>query len=326
MIHRVIFGIFFVAGIVGCKLQPDSLHARLNPSQTSSTPESISSLIEQSQTPFFSTPKPSEKIVMPKNPTDSLLTAKAGNYTNSLVAPIEISTLLPNGSANSPSNGSESEAAYVLMGQQARGQVILPKVPLVSQPDFTACGEAAFAMGWNYRHPDWNLDVGMVEAAGLTLQVYFPASSARPRGYLGTSPAGMEAIGNFYVAKYDLHLPTVGNIYLDKGAAYARLEAKGLLYSQLSSGNPVIIEVTDSIGNPSKIYNDSHYVIVTGMNFDSGIVTYNDPLIAISMSGKYSGYGRLAQWGQIWISWFNNRDINPGQSGHPGRGWYMIVQ
>jgi len=48
-------------------------------------------------------------------------------------------------------------------------------------------------------------------------------------------------------------------------------------------------------------------------------------LVSLSMSGKYSGYGRSAEWSQVWNSWFNNKDINPGQSGHPGRGWYMIV-
>jgi hypothetical protein len=155
--------------------------------------------------------------------------------------------------------------------------------------------------------------------------VYFPALSINPQGYLGTSPAGMEAIGNYYVARYGVHAPTAGNINLDNGGAYARLEAEGLLFRQLSVGNPIIIEVTDNIGNPSRSRNDSHYVIVTGMDFDAGVVTYNDPLVNISMSGKYSGFGRKADWSQVWNSWVNNRDTNPNLGGHPGRGWYMIV-
>jgi uncharacterized protein YvpB len=224
-----------------------------------------------------------------------------------------------------PTKAGNANAAYVLIGQQARGQITLQKVPLVSQKDYTSCGEAAFTMGWNYMHPDRVLDIGEVERIGLALNVYFPARSLHPGGYLGSSPSGMEGIGDYYAVKNDYLPPTAGNIVLDNGAAYARLEAKGLLYSQLSAGNPVIIEVTDSIGNPSKIYNDSHYVIVTGMNFDTDIVMYNDPLVNLSMSGKYSGYGRFAEWSQIWASWFNNKDIDPAKGGHPGRGWYMII-
>lgn len=180
-------------------------------------------------------------------------------------------------------------------------------------------------MVWNYRHPNWALDIETLKSTGLKIGTYFPASVPKPQGYLGTSPAGMEAIGNYYAEKYGLLLPNVGNINLDGGEGYAQLEARGLLYSQLSAGNPVIIEVTDAIGSPSKTYNNSHYVTVTGMNFDTGMVTYNDPLVNVSMSGKYSGYGRFAEWNAIWDSWANNRDINPGLGGYAGRGWYMIV-
>jgi uncharacterized protein YvpB len=236
------------------------------------------------------------------------------------------STVLALRTASSSPDENLSADAYVLIGQQARGQLVIQKVPLVSQQDFTSCGEAAFAMAWNYRHPDQALDIENVETIGLRLGVYFPALSPNPHGYLGTSPSGMKAIGDTFAAKYDFLAPTAGNIELDNGGAYSRLEAKGLLYHQLSAGNPIIIEVTDSIGSPSKIYNDSHYVIVTGMDFDAGIVTYNDPLVNISMSGKYSGYGRSTEWSQIWDSWFNNKDVNPGKDGHPGRGWYMLVR
>ncbi len=135
----------------------------------------------------------------------------------------------------------------------------------------------------------------------------------------------MKAIGNSVAVRYDTNVPTSGNIELDNGGAFARLEGKGLLYSQLSAGNPVIIEVSDSIGSPSKTHNDSHYIIITGMDFDMGSVNYNDPLVNLSMSGKYSGYGRSSDWSQVWYSWFNNKDVNPGEGGHPGRGWYMVV-
>lgn len=223
------------------------------------------------------------------------------------------------------SKGSVSDTALELLGMQARGHFIVPGVPLISQPDYTSCGEAAFAMGWNYKHPEWAVDTAKVRVIGQSLNAYFPSRSPTPHGYLGTPPSVMEQIGNYYAREFNTPLPTVGNIDVDKGGAYARLEAKGLLFNQLSKGNPVIIEVTDLIGNPNRIYNDSHYVIVTGMNFDTGMLTFNDPLVNLSMSGKYSGLGRLAEWSQIFNSWFTNLDINPGEEGHPGRGWYMIV-
>jgi len=196
---------------------------------------------------------------------------------------------------------------------------------MVDQQNYTSCGEAAFAVAWNYRHPDQALEIGAVESAGLKLGVYFPSNLPGPHGYLGTSPAGMEAIGDYFAAKYKMPPPTAGNIHLDNGDAYTQQEARGLLYSQLSSGYPLIVEVTDIVGEPSRTYNDSHYVAITGMDFDTGRVIFNDPYISISMSGKYSGFGRVTDWGALWVSWSGNRDVNPGKGGHPGRGWYMVV-
>jgi hypothetical protein len=303
--------ILFVIILEGCKPDDSSSNQKVNNHQTAPTFESTSLSIEPSQTPIFSlehsTPASTLISSAEKRPLVSLSTQ------NSVPIPSAVGY------------GVRSEADYVALGRQATGQVILQKVPLVNQLDYTSCGEAAFAMGWNYRHPNWVLDIGTLELTGLKIGVYFPALGPKPQGYLGTSPAGMEAIGNYYAEKYELIPPTVGNINLDGGGGYAQLEARGLLYSQLSANNPVIIEVTDAIGSPSKTYNDSHYVTVTGMNFDTGMVTYNDPLVNISMSGKYSGYNRLAEWSAIWASWANNKDINPGLGGHPGRGWYMIV-
>jgi len=298
--RKIIFVPFIIFILVGCNSQPVFSNYNPKPPPIASTQESIDS--------------PSTSV-----PTES------GN-ANLIIDPTRISPVSANVITESPSNENLSESAYVSLGQQAHGQVILPTVPLVSQQDFTSCGEAAFAMGWNYRHPDRSLEIGMVEKLGMKLGVYYPASSPDPRGYLGTSPSGMVVIGDYYAVEYNQLPATTGNIDLDNGGAFSRLEAKGLLYSQLSAGNPVIIEVTDDIGNPSKIYNDSHYVTITGMNFDAGIVLYNDPLVSLSMSGKYSGYARSAEWSQVWTSWFNNKDINPGQGGHPGRGWYMIVR
>jgi uncharacterized protein YvpB len=314
--HKI-FVLFLLIMLAGCNFESNASNKGVIPNRAASTPMSSYFPIVQGRTPNSSNSKLFGVIIdQTATPVSTPLRSNA---------PTESSPLPTSVATSSLSNGNVSDAALELLGQQARGQVIILKVPLISQQDYTSCGEAAFAMGWNYRHPELALDIGMVEAIGLKLNVYFPALSPTPRGYLGTSPSGMEAIGNYYAFKHNLPDPTVGNIDFDMGGAYARLEAKGLLYSQLSTGNPVIIEVTDIVGNPNKIYNDSHYVIVTGMNFDTDIVTYNDPLVNLSMSGKYSGLGRSAEWSQIWASWFNNKDINPGESGHPGRGWYLIV-
>ena len=303
--------------LAGCNFESIASNQGVKPFQATSTPTSSHFPVEQGQTP---------------NSSNSKLFGVIGNQTATPVLPAIPSIVAhetnPMPSAeltDSRSGGITSEDVLEILGQHVRGNFILQKIDLINQQDYTSCGEAAFAMGWNYRHPELALDIGMVEEIGLKLNVYFTANSETPYGYLGTSPAGMKAIGDYYADKYNLFPPTTGNIDLNKGGAYAGFEAKGLLYSQLSTDNPVIIEVTDSVGNPNKIFNDSHYVIVTGMNFDTDIVTYNDPLVNLSMSEKYSGLGRLAEWSQIWDSWFNNKDINPGEGGHPGRGWFMIV-
>jgi hypothetical protein len=180
-------------------------------------------------------------------------------------------------------------------------------------------------MAWNYLHPDRALKVGSVEAAGLRLGVYFPASLPGPHGYLGTSPGGMQALGSYFAFLYATPPPTGGSLDLDQGGAFAQLEARGLLYRELSSGRPVIVEVTDILGRPSKLVNDSHYVLLTGMDFDTGRVTFNDPYIHLSTSGAYSGLNRSAGWDELWASWSRNRDILPGTNVHAGRGWYLVV-
>ncbi len=215
---------------------------------------------------------------------------------------------------------------YGYMGLHARGQLSLSNIPIVNQRDYTSCGEAAIAMGWNYRHPERALTLKQLESTGMSLGVYYPISAPGPYGYTGTSPSGMQAIAGYFAHKYQARLPAAGNIRFDFGDAFAQLEAKGLLYSQLLAGYPVIVEVTNRIGNPSQIFNDSHYVVVTGMDFDTGWVTYNDPYPYLITGGSQSGYERSIQWDSFWLSWSRNRDVNPGKGGRPGQGWYMVIQ
>jgi len=135
----------------------------------------------------------------------------------------------------------------------------------------------------------------------------------------------MVKIGSYYSDQYHLHPPFTGNIDLSQGDAYAEQQAKGLLYSQLGSGHPVIIEATDIIGDPNLKLNDSHFIVITGMDFDTGRVTYNDPYTNLDTSGRQSGQARSAAWQAVWASWSENRDHNPGEVERSGRGWYLVV-
>ena len=240
----------------------------------------------------------------------------------SALTPVDVQTVV---ATPSPEAGG-SAADYFSMGRKVKGRLSLSGVPLVDQQNYTSCGEAAFVMDWNFLHPAQPLDVEVVQAAGLELGVYFPSGLPGPHGYLGTSPAGMAAIGTYYADRFHAPPPMAGNLDLDMGDAYARQEALGLLFSQLSAGRAVIIEATDVIGEPSRTVNDSHYVVVTGMDFTAGHVFFNDPYLFLSTSGKYSGAARVAEWTDFWASWSRNRDINPGTGARAGRGWYMLVR
>jgi len=211
------------------------------------------------------------------------------------------------------------------LGLHVNGEVELANIPLVDQPDYTSCGEAAFAMAWNYQHPNHTVDVERVESAGLRIGVYFPANVPGPHGYEGTSPAGMQTLGGYYADIYHTSQPLFGNLDLDQGDAYAQLEARGLLFRELSASLPVLIEVTDILGSPSSDYNDSHYILVTGLDLRVGTVTFNDPYLFLSTSGSYTGRSRTAAWNDLWASWSRNRDILPGTHVYAGRGWYMVI-
>ncbi len=224
---------------------------------------------------------------------------------------------------NGGTPGSGDDFAY--LGLRVSGQIVLQNVHQVDQQNYTSCGESAFATAWNYQHPTWALEVATLEKVGEEIGAYFTSSHPGPGGYLGTSPSGMEKIGGFYANRYQVPQPAIGNIDLANGDAYAELQAKGLLTSQLLAGRPVIIEATDIIGNPSETQNDSHFIIITGMDFDTGRVTYNDPYTNLDTSGRQSGYAHTAAWDAVWASWSSNRDHNPGEAKYSGRGWYMVV-
>lgn len=136
----------------------------------------------------------------------------------------------------------------------------------------------------------------------------------------------MQTLGNYFASLYHAPSPAAGNLSLDEGDAFAQLEAKGLIYRELSAGRPVLVEVTDILGQPSKLVNDSHYILLLGMDFDNGRVTFNDPYLYLSTNGAYAGRNRSTGWDELWASWSRNRDILPSTNVHAGRGWYMLVR
>jgi len=299
-------GLIFLPGMVlllaGCAMQPVSVPPAASPRQAPSSPTST---------------HPPGPSAIPSG------TASTAARTDPSAAGTVSPPLLPADGSPTPAAASGLELEH--LGLRAKGRVALQDVTLIDQPNYTSCGEAAFAMAWNFLHPDRAFEVGAVEAAGLRLGIYFPARLPGPHGYLGTSPAGMEALGSYFAYLYSFSPPAAGNLDLDLGGAFAQLEARGLLYRELSAGRPVIVEATDILGRPSKTVNDSHYVLVTGMDFDTGRVTFHDPNIHLSTSGIYSGGNRTAGWDELWASWSRNRDILPGTNVPAGRGWYMVV-
>jgi hypothetical protein len=218
-----------------------------------------------------------------------------------------------------------SENDFFQTGKMVDGKLMIANVPMVDQEDDTSCGEAAFAMGWDFHHPNARLDTALAASVAREIGVYFPAELPGPGGYLGTSPGGMVTLADFFAETHGYPKASSGTIDLSRGASYAQQEAQGLLYSALLSGNPVIIDATDRLGRPSTAVNDSHYIVITGMDFTHQLVWFNDPLLAFSMSGTVLGYARSASWSDVWASWSKNRDILPGVGGHPGRGWYLVV-
>ncbi len=172
---------------------------------------------------------------------------------------------------------------------------VLLDVTPIEQSRATSCGEAAIAMADNYANPaDLISEETIVEYAERS-GLYTPDTAPF------TSPADMVVIAQHFAGMVD-----VGNVHSqDEGLA--------LLLQELDGGQPVIIDVTTRLDDPTS---GAHFVIVTGFSTDpqSGntTITFNNPL---------SGEQHAARWDGaegIWNAWQNNGD--PG-----GAGWWMVI-
>ncbi len=115
-----------------------------------------------------STPEPNNsKFIL-----EPIFTPTVASNPIGITDPTAHPKILPQKATSTPSDKILTDAAYVGIGQQARGQFTLQNVPMVSQENFTSRGEAVFAMAWNYKHPGntfgyWNGRESRVNARGV---------------------------------------------------------------------------------------------------------------------------------------------------------------
>ncbi len=177
----------------------------------------------------------------------------------------------------------------------------LSGVPLMNQSLDTSCGEAAFAMVYNYAFPETPLSEWAVIQTALSDGWYLEWD---PTGVF-TSPAHLTDIGVHYAGTD----ATAGNVSLDNQQA-----AKQSLYDLLKQGTPVIVDVNVIVGDT---YSSTHFVVVTGIDLQKNTVSYNDPY-GYNPDGIRQAARRVVTWASFWSSWSGNSDPN-------GAGWFMTI-
>jgi hypothetical protein len=188
----------------------------------------------------------------------------------------------------------QAYATYLTVSLQGIS-INLPVDPL-KQSKTTSCGEAVIAMAYDYAYPE----TAQNERAILSyaeMQGYYTETKAP-----FTSPANMVKITQHYTKNFSTG--TVRNS--DKGLA--------LLKEKLQKGNPVIIDVTARLDDPTS---GAHFILVTGISVASGnkyaiMIYYIDPLTGKNKSSPWFGDEG------IWNAWLHNSD--PG-----GSGWWLSI-
>lgn len=178
----------------------------------------------------------------------------------------------------------------------------LYNVPVISQSLGTSCGEAAFAMAYNYAYPDNPISEWDVIQVAVTHGWYKLNDPAR----VFTSPVHLQDIGNFFAG---INV-TAGNV-----SRFDPVSAEQLLIEQLLQGHPVIVDVNAIMGDTGS---SSHFVVVTGIDLQKELVYYNDPY-GYNPSGARQAGRRISAWNIFWNSWAGNSDPN-------GAGWYMTLK
>lgn len=169
-------------------------------------------------------------------------------------------------------------------------------VPPILQSGGTSCGEAVITMAYNHAHPDTGISEGSVIDYAQSQGLFTPSDAPF------TSPDAMRTIAEHFA----------GPVY--SGSVESPQEGLYLLEQQLRVGNPVIIDVTTYLNDPSS---GAHFVLVTGLMADPQtgkiVVRYNNPLNGHSESANWDGSEG------VWNAWQNNGD--PG-----GAGWWLMIE
>jgi RHS repeat-associated protein len=191
--------------------------------------------------------------------------------------------------------------------------VPLPKIKILGinvigqDKGSTYCGQAAFAMAWNFKHPE-------SEVTFDNLKLLADDRGFHTENEPYTSPKQMQAMAEMFATRNNSALPISNNIDTSNKDA-----ALSFLINELSNGNPIIIDVTTKIGNPSKRINDAHFILITGYNPNTNEIEYNDPYGYQNDKIDWNPGIYQKSFVDIWRSWSGNLD--PG-----GQGWFMVVQ
>lgn len=178
--------------------------------------------------------------------------------------------------------------------QLQQGKLNLP-VKTILQSEYTSCGEAAIVMAYNYAYPE--AQVNETDVIDFAVSQGYYTERRTPF----TSPENMVIIAEHYA-----DTASTGNV--DNAD-----EALAFLIQNLTSGDPVIIDIISRLYDPKS---SAHFVVVTGISIDKNPnwtkIYFNDPLTGTNRWGYWLG-------GEgVWSAWQNNGD--PG-----GRGWWMVI-
>lgn len=182
----------------------------------------------------------------------------------------------------------------------------LEDVPLYEQPTSATCGPTAFAMAWNYAHPDKALNLYSVISLATQQGWYLPYDPA----LVFTSPDHMRDMAVYYATQNAVPAPDTGRVSTQQDGVI-------VLFSQIAMGHSVIVDVNTLIGDTTT---PAHFVVVTGISLTKGLVYYNDPFGYIDADEHQANEGQV-EWAKFWLSWSSNGD-DEGK----GNGWYMVVR
>jgi hypothetical protein len=176
------------------------------------------------------------------------------------------------------------------------GKMNLP-VDVILQSKYTSCGPAVIAMAFKYAYPETRVNESRIIAYAISEEYY---TESKPPF---TSPENMVKLAEHYATK--------GTV--STGVVKTADEGLELLTEKLTSGEPVIIDVTSRLYD---LTSGAHFVLVTGITLDENPnkvkFHFNDPLTGTNRWGYWLG-------GEgVWNAWKNNDD--PG-----GSGWWMVI-